>query len=241
MRKLYNFLPFVSFYRKKIHNMYSGELEKLVKQEIYKIPKNQKILDAGCGTQKYKKFCNHLVYKSQDFKKFENDLKPSIDMKNKLRNFSYPKIDYKGDIWDINEKDNSFDAILCTEVFEHIQYPEKTLREFYRLLKKGGVLILTTPASSVRHFDPYYFYSGFSDRWFEYFLKKYNFNIKIIKPIGDYYGYMALEIARTAWSNSFFSKLILFPTFFYYLYKKKTKESIDTQCHGYCVVSYKVK
>ena len=51
-------------------------------------------------------------------------------MKNKLRNFSYPKIDYKGDIWDINEKDNSFDAILCTEVFEHIQYPEKTLMDF---------------------------------------------------------------------------------------------------------------
>ena len=29
-------------------------------------------------------------------------------------------LDYVGDIWEIEERDDSFDAILCTEVFEHI-------------------------------------------------------------------------------------------------------------------------
>ena len=41
-----------------------------------------------------------------------------------------------GDIWDIKEKNNVFDAILCTEVFEHIPYPNETIKEFSRLLKK---------------------------------------------------------------------------------------------------------
>lgn len=239
MIRAYFKLPLLKFWRERIHEMYSGKLEKLVKKSIHEIPNDHIILDAGCGEQKYKKYCTHLTYKSQDFKKFKNDLKSSIDMKGKLRNFSYPKIDYEGNIWEINEKENSFDAILCTEVFEHIPYPEKTLSEFNRLLKKGGKLILSAPASSIRHFDPYYFYSGFSDRWFEYFLKKNKF-IKIsIMPIGDYYQYMTLEIARTAWSNSFFSKIILLPAFIYFLTKKKTKESIDTLCHGYYIVCYK--
>lgn len=219
--------------------MYEGALEKLVSNEIKKIPKFSKILDAGCGEQKYKKFCQHLNYKSQDFKKYKTDLKPSIDTNLKFRNYKYPNIDYVGNIWKIEEKNNFFDVILCTEVFEHIPYPQETLKEFNRLLRKDGLLILSAPASSIRHFDPYYFYSGFSDRWFEYFLKKYQFEIKFIKPIGDYYQYMSLEIARTAWNNNFISKILLLPTFFYFLNKKKSKESISTQCHGYYIVCYK--
>lgn len=52
--------------------------------------------------------------------------------------YNYGLLDYVGDIWDINEVDDSFDAILCKEVFEHIPYPNETLKEFARLLKSGG-------------------------------------------------------------------------------------------------------
>ncbi len=41
--------------------------------------------------------------------------------------------------------DHSFDAITCTEVIAHLENPRFVFREFSRLLRPGGVLILTMP------------------------------------------------------------------------------------------------
>lgn len=40
---------------------------------------------------------------------------------------------------------HSFDLILCTEVIEHIDDSKSALREMHRLLKPGGILIVSTP------------------------------------------------------------------------------------------------
>ena len=36
------------------------------------------ILDAGCGSQQYRKYCDHLIYFGQDFGKYEKDDKEMI-------------------------------------------------------------------------------------------------------------------------------------------------------------------
>ena len=41
--------------------------------------------------------------------------------------------------------ERSFDLILCTEVVEHIADSARAIAEMHRLLKPGGVLILSTP------------------------------------------------------------------------------------------------
>lgn len=41
--------------------------------------------------------------------------------------------------------DASFDFIVSTEVIEHLENPRAVFREFYRLLKPGGKVLLTTP------------------------------------------------------------------------------------------------
>ena len=41
--------------------------------------------------------------------------------------------------------DASFDAIISTEVIEHLENPRAVFREFSRLLRPGGRLLLTTP------------------------------------------------------------------------------------------------
>jgi 2-polyprenyl-3-methyl-5-hydroxy-6-metoxy-1,4-benzoquinol methylase len=41
--------------------------------------------------------------------------------------------------------DCSFDIIISTEVIEHLENPRATFREFHRLLRSDGVLIVTTP------------------------------------------------------------------------------------------------
>jgi 2-polyprenyl-3-methyl-5-hydroxy-6-metoxy-1,4-benzoquinol methylase len=41
--------------------------------------------------------------------------------------------------------DSSFDAIMSTEVIEHLENPRAVFREWSRLLRPGGRLLLTTP------------------------------------------------------------------------------------------------
>ena len=41
--------------------------------------------------------------------------------------------------------DNKFDIVVCTEVLEHTLNPFSAIAEIYRMLKKDGILLLTTP------------------------------------------------------------------------------------------------
>lgn len=41
--------------------------------------------------------------------------------------------------------DDSFDLVLCSEVLEHVPDPERSLRTLFRILRPGGVAILSTP------------------------------------------------------------------------------------------------
>ncbi len=215
-----------------------NERRVFIKKSLNSIEKNKIILDAGCGSQQYKKYCSHLNYKSQDFAQYKTDLKKSFFSSDE--NYNYGELDYISDIWDIQEKNNFFDAILCSEVFEHIPYPIETVKEFSRLLKKGGTLILTAPSNSLRHMDPYFFYPGFSDNWFKKILEENNFRIEIIDPVGDYYSWLKVEIARTMVHKSIIAKIILLPALIYFSVKNKNKESIQTLCMGYHVIAKKI-
>lgn len=53
----------------------------------------------------------------------------------------------KMDITDINYPNNSFDAIICNHVLEHIVDDKKAMRELCRVLKPGGWGILQVPMS----------------------------------------------------------------------------------------------
>ncbi len=225
---------------RRLNNQF--ERDNFVIHHLSKIPSGSLILDAGCGCQRYRESCAHLTYRAQDFGQFSTELKRMIGSDSAGEaGYEYGKLDYVGNIWKIEEQSNTFDAILCTEVLEHIPYPNETLREFSRLLKPHGKLILTAPSNCLRHMDPYYFYSGFSDRWFEKFLVDNNFEIEVIEVVGDYYSWLAVELARTAMSHSIFSKIMLGPAFLYYYNKKKTTLSSDTLCMGYQMVARKLK
>lgn len=50
--------------------------------------------------------------------------------------------------------ERSFDAILCTEVMEHIYETHAVLAEMFRVLRPGGVVILTTPFTWGLHYEP---------------------------------------------------------------------------------------
>ena len=241
MRKILKKIPFTSSWIRKLDNQ--NERIDWVKYQLESLASGSVLLDAGCGDQQYRQFTGHLTYKAQDFGQYIIDEKKMIGGESgglgSGEGYKYGELDYTGNIWEIDEEDNSFDAILCTEVFEHIPFPIETLKEFSRLLRPKGKLILTAPSNCLRHMDPYYFYSGFSDRWYEKFLDDNGFSIDTIEPVGDYYSWLGVELARTGDLHSFPVRLILFPAFVYFFSKKKTKVSVDTLCMGYHVLATK--
>lgn len=56
-----------------------------------------------------------------------------------------PKAMVKMDITDIQYPDESFDAIYCSHVLEHVPDDKKAMREFHRVLKPNGWAILLVP------------------------------------------------------------------------------------------------
>lgn len=42
-------------------------------------------------------------------------------------------------------KDESFDIVLCTEVIEHVDNQSQAIEEMFRVIKKGGILVITSP------------------------------------------------------------------------------------------------
>jgi SAM-dependent methyltransferase len=50
-----------------------------------------------------------------------------------------------GDLQHLNFDDNFFDIIFCSDVFEHVRLYEKAFTEVFRVLKKGGMLVLQVP------------------------------------------------------------------------------------------------
>jgi len=68
--------------------------------------------------------------------------------------FPNPNVDIVGDLHNTNLPENSFDTVVCTQVLEHVNQPFDVVKEIYRLLKLGGVCILTAPFMHPHHADP---------------------------------------------------------------------------------------
>ena len=164
-----------------------------IEKTLLSIPEGSRILDAGAGEQQFKKFCHHLEYVSQDFAQYKPE---EVETGLQMNKWDYGQLDIISDIGNIPEKAGSFDAIMCTEVFEHIINPREAFTEFTRLLKKGGYLILTAPFCSLTHFAPYHYYSGFSKFFYESELERNGFELIEMKSNGNYFEYLAQEMGR---------------------------------------------
>lgn len=97
--------------------------------------KPQSVLDVGCGEG----FTLERLRKAKIGKHLEGV--DYLDLAIKLGKKTHPDLTLKkGSIYDLKYKDNSFDLVLCSEVLEHIDDPEKGLEELVRVSKKYVVL-----------------------------------------------------------------------------------------------------
>ena len=138
-----------------------------VRREIYSFLESNsnflsgKLLDFGCGSKPYEKlFKNSNNYVGVEISGNKENLKSDIYYNGIALPFA----------------DNTFDSVLCTEVFEHVEQLEDVIIELYRVLKPGGRMIVTTPFMCVEHEMPYDF-RRFTFNGLINFMKKNNFKI----------------------------------------------------------------
>ena len=112
-----------------------------IEKALQKIPPSLTILDAGAGECQFRKFCGHLKYVAQDFGKYHGDGTVGLQ----TQTWDNSRLDVVSDIAHMPMADRSVDAIMCTEVLEHIPDPQAALREFGRLVKPGGYLLVSVP------------------------------------------------------------------------------------------------
>lgn len=77
----------------------------------------------------------------------------------KMKNLDYttadlfsPLADVKMDIHDIPFEDNTFDALFCNHVLEHVNDDQQCMRELCRVLKPGGLAIMQVPQNRSMEF-----------------------------------------------------------------------------------------
>jgi SAM-dependent methyltransferase len=152
-------------------------------------------LDVGAGLQPYKHIFEALDfnYSSQDFDSY----RPQEEKNPGLQNleWEYPKHDFVCDVLDIPDT-SKFDFVICTEVFEHVPDPVALIEKLSALTKSDGYILITVPFLSLMHQSPYWFSSGLSPFWFEFWAEKLNLEICELEVSGDYIDMMEQEVGR---------------------------------------------
>ena len=145
-------------------------LLKFVKENARKIKSTEKIIDIGAGELKYRQYFRHCIYRSQDL--CVGDSK-----------WDFSGIDIISSAYDIPEDNHSYDYILCIQVLEHLEFPDKAFTEFNRLLKTGGRLLLSAPLGQGEHQIPHDYF-----RYTQYGLRslgeRSGFKLVLIQPHG---------------------------------------------------------
>jgi SAM-dependent methyltransferase len=124
------------------------------------------LIDVGCGEQPYRCYFSHA-------KRIV-----ACDMDG-----ARGKADFTCPAHAIPVPAESFDTVLCTEVLEHVPDPLAVWREFHRILRPGGQVLLATPAFWPPHELPYDFYR-YPEHGLRYLASTAGFEIRELWPRG---------------------------------------------------------
>lgn len=215
-------------------------------RQLKSLPPGIRILDAGAGEQRFKPYCNHLQYIAQDFAKYDGG---GDGVGLQTGKWDTSQINIVSDIVKIPVEDNTFDAILCTEVFEHLPDAIGAVREFSRILKPCGILLTTAPFNSLTHFAPYHF-CGYNKYWYMHHFPILGLTIESIEPNGSWFRFIAQELRRSrfvgvAYSSKFLgliTRISVIPILVLLtLLSRFDRGSHDLLCFGYMVRATKMK
>jgi len=105
-------------------------------KELAQFSLEDKVLDLGGGTgrvsEKIKDLVDEVIVADTSFGMLKEAAKKG------LKTFSFA-------VLPLSFPDETFDKILLIKALHHFSYPEEYLKETYRMLKRGGALIIEDP------------------------------------------------------------------------------------------------
>ncbi len=138
-------------------DLLDDRFEKIVSMIIDEKPTIKiKVLDVGCGNG----FIVQLVDEQIDCDLYGFDIsKKKLDL---AQNVGVNAI-----LHDVTEPfpfpEKSFDIVICSEVLEHLLYPEKYIKSIYEVLKEDCIAIFTTPNYAAFQIRFYLLFNGYSN------------------------------------------------------------------------------
>jgi SAM-dependent methyltransferase len=90
-----------------------------------------------------------------------------------------------GDVTSTPIRSDYFEFVLCNEVLEHLQEPKLCVSEIYRILKNGGIALISIPFLFPVHADPYD-YQRYTEDGLRHLFS--GFSTIEIFPMGGYWG-----------------------------------------------------
>lgn len=103
------------------------------------------VLDFGCGSKPYEA----IFTKAEDY--------IGVDIAVSGHDHRESSVDFFWDGEKLPFEDNTFDSIVAFEVMEHVFNPSQVLSELQRVIKPGGVMLITVPFVHGEHETPFDF------------------------------------------------------------------------------------
>lgn len=154
----------VRHYRKGMHLLANHPHEKIDAAHLELIGTSlagKRVLEIGCGV-------GHLSRQLASRARLVCSIDLSAVVWYAARTNPHPRIHYLcANANQLPFADHAFDALVCSEVIEHIPTPRTAIREMHRVLAPGGVLCLSTP-NLWTLFDPFALLGALRNpkRWF---------------------------------------------------------------------------
>jgi SAM-dependent methyltransferase len=125
----------------------ANTIQSACKQWAKELPGGGTVLDVGCGLQPYRPWIEAAGLKYRGIERDGSATSGTSDVVS----------------WDLTRTpwpfpDAEFDAILCTEVIEHVPRPDRVLSECARVCKAGSLMVLTAPFTWPEHEAPFDYY-----------------------------------------------------------------------------------
>ena len=130
-----------------------------------------KVLDIGCAFGTLLAYCSNLGFKTYGIDFVPQDLYLGISIRDKYQ-IDYFQLNVEKDSFPF--ADGEMDIVVMTEVLEHLHFqPLDVLNKIGRVLKRGGLFLLTTPALGrtwppAHYACPFEAIPSYSDPYYEF-------------------------------------------------------------------------
>jgi len=155
----------------------NGRIKEFLIEEDLNLKAESMVLDASAGEKPYADIFTRHKYESCDIP----------------QGFYTQKHDFVCSLDDIPKSDNYYDAVLLTQVLEHVPDPERVLKEIHRILKPNGKLLLSVPLNGPLHGEPWHFFQ-FTHYGLNELAKKTGYKINEIEKVGGAFWFFGKHV-----------------------------------------------